>query len=442
MKRKEACALAVYRGFVRTIPDGNPVPNGTPVEFRAEADDSLLHSTTTTGGEFVYTPNGTLPPHYIQAIYSGQTHIVSSKTTGMTGAVTIPNLAYLLQAWGDGVIENVLNELAVTANGANMQLTIATGAAQVHGVVYDRVNSGTLNVGAADPTNPRIDTVVVSVVPVGAGSNIEGESYVEIVQGSPAASPVAPSLTQGASLWQFPLADIAVGAGVTAISPGDVTDRRIYVTAGHTDQEIFDLIDQRLQDLTALDAGVKWDEIEILGVPFKVLRIIDEYVQDLLSTTLVAGSNITLNYDDGANTLEISSSGGGGGGSPARKHDDTNFTTTGELVSGTRTLGSASITLDPGTYLLHSQVNLSAFNNDNVEGYVTVSLDGNGAPTGGAASSRNFRTRSNDSRQIVLTGRRLVSPVTQTVYTVNAKATHLSGGNAYLEDGVVFLWAE
>jgi hypothetical protein len=41
----------------------------------------------------------------------------------------------------------------------------------------------------------------------------------------------------------------------------------------------------------------------------------NEAVDDRIATTLVAGANVTLNYDDIANTLTIASSGGGGGGS-------------------------------------------------------------------------------------------------------------------------------
>lgn len=39
----------------------------------------------------------------------------------------------------------------------------------------------------------------------------------------------------------------------------------------------------------------------------------DERVDDRVNALLVAGSNITLTYDDGANTLTIAASGGGGG---------------------------------------------------------------------------------------------------------------------------------
>lgn len=40
-----------------------------------------------------------------------------------------------------------------------------------------------------------------------------------------------------------------------------------------------------------------------------------EAVDDRVSALLVAGANVTLTYDDGANTLTVASSGGGGGGS-------------------------------------------------------------------------------------------------------------------------------
>lgn len=39
-----------------------------------------------------------------------------------------------------------------------------------------------------------------------------------------------------------------------------------------------------------------------------------EGVDDRVAALLVAGSNITLTYNDGSNTLTIASSGGGGGG--------------------------------------------------------------------------------------------------------------------------------
>lgn len=47
----------------------------------------------------------------------------------------------------------------------------------------------------------------------------------------------------------------------------------------------------------------------------------DEEIRDLVGTTLVAGSNVTINVDDAANTITISSSGGGGGTNPPADAD-------------------------------------------------------------------------------------------------------------------------
>lgn len=40
---------------------------------------------------------------------------------------------------------------------------------------------------------------------------------------------------------------------------------------------------------------------------------LQEYIQDIVAATLVAGTNITITYNDVANTITIDSSGGGGG---------------------------------------------------------------------------------------------------------------------------------
>jgi hypothetical protein len=42
--------------------------------------------------------------------------------------------------------------------------------------------------------------------------------------------------------------------------------------------------------------------------------LLNELVDDRVAALLVAGANVTLTYNDGANTLTIASSGGGGGG--------------------------------------------------------------------------------------------------------------------------------
>lgn len=91
-------------------------------------------------------------------------------------------------------------------------------------------------IATADPTNPRIDLVVLFWAqlqqdPVTAPNGsivftrLDDDSDVQVLQGTPAPSPVAPSVPTGA----VPLAEVLVGAGVTSITTGNITDRRPFV---------------------------------------------------------------------------------------------------------------------------------------------------------------------------------------------------------------------
>lgn len=126
---------------------------------------------------------------------------------------------------GTGVIDHTadaLNLLAVSANGGALQVTVATGQAWVEGFVYRNDAARALAIGAADATNPRIDTVVARLD--------RAANFVTTVvkQGVAAASPVAPALTTTDLLWEVALADVRVNAAVGVINAGDVTDRRVF----------------------------------------------------------------------------------------------------------------------------------------------------------------------------------------------------------------------
>jgi hypothetical protein len=97
------------------------------------------------------------------------------------------------------------------------QVELKIGAALVRGTVYINDAALALTVQANASGNPRIDTVVLR------------KDYVlqtiraAIVQGSPAASPVPPTLTQTAGLiWEIPLANISVANGFSTIVDRDV----------------------------------------------------------------------------------------------------------------------------------------------------------------------------------------------------------------------------
>lgn len=136
----------------------------------------------------------------------------------------------------EGVIEP--DGLTVTATGpASMNVQVAAGRAWVTGDAITRQGSYLVEndaavtvgpLGAAHVTLHRIDLVVLRVrdaAPDG-GSDTVDEARLEVVQGSPAGSPVPP-LVPGSAI---PLAEVRVDAAATSIAAGKITDRRPAMT--------------------------------------------------------------------------------------------------------------------------------------------------------------------------------------------------------------------
>lgn len=126
------------------------------------------------------------------------------------------------------------SSLAVTANSpVGMSVRVASGWCAIVGTtqanmgVYTVYNDATqvLTVTTADPTNPRIDRVVVTVQDAyytGAYNDV----IFQVIAGTPAGSPVAPATPANS----ISLATIAVGAAVTQINSGNITDTRVDTT--------------------------------------------------------------------------------------------------------------------------------------------------------------------------------------------------------------------
>ena len=126
------------------------------------------------------------------------------------------------------------SSLAVTQNSpAGMSVIVASGWAAIVGTT--QANMGTyvafndannvLTVTTANPTNPRIDRVVVTIQDAyytGAFNDV----IFQVIAGTPAGSPTAPATPANS----ISLATIAVGAGVTSILNANITDTRVDVT--------------------------------------------------------------------------------------------------------------------------------------------------------------------------------------------------------------------
>jgi hypothetical protein len=82
-----------------------------------------------------------------------------------------------------------------------------------------------LTITTANPTNPRIDLICMTVNDsyyTGVTDNV----VFQVIAGTPSATPVAPSLPANS----ISLATISVGAGALSITSGNITDTRVIVT--------------------------------------------------------------------------------------------------------------------------------------------------------------------------------------------------------------------
>jgi hypothetical protein len=140
------------------------------------------------------------------------------------------------------------SSLAITQNSpAGMTVRAATGWCAVIGTiqanmgVYTVYNDATqvLTITPADPTNPRIDVVAV-VVQDSYYTGSADTVIFQVVAGTPASSPVAPSLPANA----ISLAQVYVNAGATSIVTANITDTRVAVTTNLP-----------AGDITAVNAG-------------------------------------------------------------------------------------------------------------------------------------------------------------------------------------------
>lgn len=133
----------------------------------------------------------------------------------------------------DWVREGVLGagDMAVTQRGAgaNMSVDVAAGVAWIQGddsglqPAYRCYNDATVNlaVAAAHATNPRIDRVIAEVRDA-VFSGVSTDWQLRVITGTPAGSPVAPSLPNNA----ISLALVSVPANDTAIGSAQITDGR------------------------------------------------------------------------------------------------------------------------------------------------------------------------------------------------------------------------
>lgn len=138
-------------------------------------------------------------------------------------------------AMKEGVIDKSDGSYQVLQNtGSDMNVKVGSGSAfdraVVEGDVAGQANfvcehqnaTVTLAIASADPTNPRIDIVILRVYDDTFDSSGNEYSDIEVITGTPAASPTAPATPNSALL----LATVEVAASVSAITNSDINDQR------------------------------------------------------------------------------------------------------------------------------------------------------------------------------------------------------------------------
>jgi hypothetical protein len=201
---------------------------GATVTFKKHSDGSTITTDTTdANGQAQYEANGSPGPWYWESVVGSTTRRGSSKSYGGGGAFSAYELVYALRIMGDGVIDGYLNELAVTYDGAGLDLDINTGAALGAGVIANFPSVTDLtSVGTRDATHPKACYCVVEIAP--PGQSDEGRSEIKAVCGTAAASPVLPTLTNDETLRQVALATYTLpNTGSTTLT--NLADVRAFV---------------------------------------------------------------------------------------------------------------------------------------------------------------------------------------------------------------------
>lgn len=152
---------------------------------------------------------------------------------------------YFASFIGNGVFPVPSTSLQVVA-GSGMAVAVKTGKAWINGYFYYNTSDLPVTLATADGVLNLIDRIVVR------WDLTERKISVAVKSSTPATSPVAPALQRDADAYELCLADVLVGAGVTAISQANITDRRLDgslcgVVAGVVDQIDTDAFNAQLE---------------------------------------------------------------------------------------------------------------------------------------------------------------------------------------------------
>lgn len=121
------------------------------------------------------------------------------------------------------IADQTVNGLLVTATTGTRTVSVASGSAVAAGVLVKNTAAVPLTLATNGTTNSRIDVIVATINWAGTGGTVT----FAVIQGTAAATPIVPGLTQTpGTLWHLPLAYVTVAAGAGQLADTAVEDVR------------------------------------------------------------------------------------------------------------------------------------------------------------------------------------------------------------------------
>ena len=126
---------------------------------------------------------------------------------------------YFASFIGNGVFGGRLAALQVVLSGT-FGVRVQNGQGYINGYWYENDADMPFSL-AVGGSQPRIDTIVLRL------NMVTREIRLAMAQGTPSASPVAPTLTRNANTWELGLANINIAANATSITVANIVDTRL-----------------------------------------------------------------------------------------------------------------------------------------------------------------------------------------------------------------------
>lgn len=137
---------------------------------------------------------------------------------------------YFEGLFSSGVVGNPTTSMQVQAlSTPAMAVQVLAGKAFIDGYWAKNDGAVQLPIEAANVAVPRIDAIVLRLNLNEAARNIT----FQVITGTASDTPTAPDITRTDTIKDYLLATVYVGAGVTAINSGDITDQRASTDCGY-----------------------------------------------------------------------------------------------------------------------------------------------------------------------------------------------------------------